>query len=776
MTRYLKVILMGKLFFIIGTAALFAAVGSVGSNGEIPYLTLNSKYVDDPITITLHQAAPDHEHILYLFSMQDSFRDWTEFVGPGGYILERENLIIFKTTEEQITIYPSPELGGMNFYIQALVKEKEPNSYGSYFTASRPYAVEACKRFDDLPNREVELVGFVPHAGEIQDMTMVGDTIYCASSQLALVKFLRNPAGNPTWCGALQGGNFTFFAKRICADNKRAVLTADTCILGVADVSDPGKCPQFMGEMMAYGYKFYDGVVHSIGGSTYAFLNAAGDGLVAVDITNSSNFAIAGEYLMGEFIRGVGEWNGYLYVLTHSCKGYVFDLASGLNLNKVAEFSVPTIPGSITFHPGSAMVLSKSGGEVHVYSLPSSFNGSGAPTLIQTLEFDASFDGVSADTTCDYAFVFEGEKVQCMYIESDKTLTLADCVYLDGYATDVVADGGTVHAGRSSTGRGIDTIDLYNMQKVNAPDYNLLHTKVRDLALVKVKQGSAEKRFAYIIEYKIGLRIVDATDVSKPVLMSMLECDPLSVTTYGDKLIYSERPNHIRVCSVNFSDGSLIMEHEFDSALMAKSLCMSGDYLYVADSAEGMRCYNMTDVMNPEFVCQVKDETAIGSVYNVATAGYLVYMSGPKGLNILDVSLRDAPELVQSIPGYGEVGGAMAGDGFSLFVTGLSEGVEVFDTSAPFSPTGCLFNTSFSYLNWPSGAAIFNNVAVASIQFSGNYLSEKYLVLYDITDTGCITTLEKYPYLPGFNGGVETMDGYIFVSDTESLLDIIRLE
>jgi hypothetical protein len=196
----------------------------------------------------------------------------------------------------------------------------------------------------------------------------------------------------------------------------------------------------------------------------------------------------------------------------------------------------------------------------------------------------------------------------------------------------------------------------------------------------------------------------------------------------------------------------------------------------VAQVISGMLIYDLSDPHQPQLLSTLCDTTNMGPIFSVTVSGYFAYLTGLYGVFVVDITDRAHPELIQKITGYGQKCTSIASNGFCLILPNMVNGIEVFDTFAPYGPGGVQFAADFSLPNWPADVAIEGNVAVATMIYAGQYLAEKYLIFYDISDLGNVTAFKKHYFLPGFNHGLEIKNGYIYVTDEESLLDVLKME
>jgi hypothetical protein len=112
---------------------------------------------------------------------------------------------------------------------------------------------------------------------------------------------------------------------------------------------------------------------------------------------------------------------------------------------------------------------------------------------------------------------------------------------------------------------------------------------------------------------------------------------------------------------------------------------VSGNYVYLADNAGGLR---ILDVTNPKKPSPVGAYTGISAVRSVAVAGKYAYVTdSAAGLNVIDVSNPASPTLMGAYAGAGRAF-TIAVSGRYVFVPDVLSGtVRIFDVSNPYNPT-----------------------------------------------------------------------------------------
>lgn len=766
---------MAKIIFILSSVVLFAAVGTTGSNGATPYLTLSSKYVGDTITITVNDAPQSFETIYYLFNTNDDFLDWSEILGEGGYILNKDGLVIKESNSTFMEVKPAASSCGKTYNVQAVIKEVTLNPQNVKYTVSRPYSVKLGMKYNTT-NMAMNFTSCVPHLGEIRDMVKVGNHLYCASAQLRLAKLGCGTGGTPAWLGYTEGGMFTLEPEHVLASSKRIVLTDRFNSIGIADISDAGKLPQFIGELDYAGYAFCDGAVCDMGAKSYAILAARNRGLAVVDVTSASEMGIVSELLTTEDVLAAQRLQDHLFVLTASSKGYVYDLANTPNIQLVAEFNTPSVCDYLKLSTGCACLLSKTGSDLYVYDVPSNISNSNNVQLIQNLPLDGVYDFLGLTFGDQHVYMFSEGAVHTMKIELDKTLSPVGVNYVQDEVTDLALDQNLLFIAKAGYQRGVETYDLNGFQQLPSPDYNLKHTYVGDLTIVDAEVNGSDYSFAYIMDGSNGMRVVDVTDVDNPKLVNTICGKTLALTTYGDKLVYAVNPRIIKVCSIVSEMGDLNVECEVSNNNKAMSLTMRGDDLFIADNYDGLLIYDLSDLSAPELVTQFEDSTACPKVYNVAVSGYKAFISGSNGVCALDISQLDEPFLVQTCCNYGTACKGSSTDGFNLFVADEAYGVAVFDVEVSFLNNGTEILETFNSYDYSRDVAIDGNLACCAFTPKSSSNINNHVDIYDITNPSAVYCVKSLEHLPGSSYGVALRDRIVYLTDSESLLNIIKVD
>lgn len=120
-----------------------------------------------------------------------------------------------------------------------------------------------------------------------------------------------------------------------------------------------------------------------------------------------------------------------------------------------------------------------------------------------------------------------------------------------------------------------------------------------------------------------------------------------------------------------------------DRVESVRSLEIEGDYLYLAHSKGGLQIRDLSiDKANPEFVSQLSfGEYGSDQAESVASKGNYAYVGTDRGLNVIDISNKKEPTLVEELPLYGADN--LTIDGNYLYVPSSNFGLYIVDISNP---------------------------------------------------------------------------------------------
>ena len=199
-----------------------------------------------------------------------------------------------------------------------------------------------------------------------------------------------------------------------------------------------------------------------------------------------------------------------------------------------------------------------------------------------------------------------------------------------------------------------------------------------------IKDIAVDGDYAYVADYKGGLRVVDVSDPANPTEVGA--CDTLEyasgVFVSGSTAYVADGRRGLRV--VDVSEPASPTEVGACDTGWAEGVAVSGGTAYVADMDGGLRVVDVSDPANPTEVgaCDTP-----GEAMGVAVSGETAYVADDwRGLRVVDVSDPANPTEVGSYDTPGRTRG-VAVSGGTAYVADMDGGLRAVDVSDPATPT-----------------------------------------------------------------------------------------
>lgn len=195
----------------------------------------------------------------------------------------------------------------------------------------------------------------------------------------------------------------------------------------------------------------------------------------------------------------------------------------------------------------------------------------------------------------------------------------------------------------------------------------------------------------------------------------------------------------------------------YDTNGSANGLALHGDFVFVADSYQGLKVIDISDPAVPSlagsyYLAAAEDVVIVGNHAYVAAYNL--------GLMVFDITTPTSPALIGSAPTTGQVKD-LAAMGDSLYVAGGLAGLHVFDISTPGSPVS---------------TGTYSSTNAQSVTVSGRHLfvgdHDAGLLIFDVT--GAPTPVGSYD-TPGSARSVDVEGNYAYVADGVAGLQIIDI-
>lgn len=211
--------------------------------------------------------------------------------------------------------------------------------------------------------------------------------------------------------------------------------------------------------------------------------------------------------------------------------------------------------------------------------------------------------------------------------------------------------------------------------------------QVESAAVLSVPGGAVDVALApggglaYVAAGGDGAHIVDLADPAAPLLRGALpQLIPAdAIGTAGSLLVVGSGE---RALVADPAGGSGAVVGVYSPLHEGRRIVANGDYLYVADAADGLKVLRLVATDHP---VQVYGETG-RPVLDLLLDGSTLYLAGPEGLRVLDVSEDAQPREMAHIDLPGEPQGLALGFD-RLYVALGSAGAGVIDVFNPAAPS-----------------------------------------------------------------------------------------
>ena len=581
---------------------------------------------------------------------------------------------------------------------------------------------------------DVELVGFIPTAGEARDVAVdvSRELAFVASDQFGLTIFDVAEPATPVALGSLVP---PFPGKKVAIDGSMAVVTGGG--LHVVDVSDP-TAPRTMG--LLEGAMSRD--VALGGNHAYVGVNVPGNPshteLAVVDLTTPSNPTVLTQFDLpiGE-IEVVGS---LLYVTVTSQELRIFDVSNPSAPQLLDAFGVPGVANNLEVRGNLAYV--GNGDATYVIDVSDPRD----PALLATVPFGGGVMGVDNNRLC----LTKGDNFRIIDVSNPAAAVLLGTGA--SYNAWGLAIGGQTAFLASPSLRmgGLLAVDI------SIPSSQSL--------IARVHRGnggngiSADGSLA--VTTGNGLQVIDVSDQAVPTVVSAVEGVVNEVSLGGGyayvSLTVPGNPSHTELVVVDLrvpAQPSIATQF----VLPIADLEVVGSLLYVTTVTE-LRIF---DVSNPS-APQLRDAVATPDVAGrLRVKGKLAYVGNSSSTLVIDVNDPRNAFLVDTIP-FG--GWKMEVEDGRLYVVHGDE-FEIVDVSNPAAPV--LLGQGESFSAW-------GIEAVGDLMFLASPDNGGEVIVYDVSDPTSPEVSQRFR-TPGGARSITADGNFVYVGDDAATLDIFQL-
>ncbi|MBP7688406.1 MAG: hypothetical protein KA765_10875 [Thermoflexales bacterium] len=456
---------------------------------------------------------------------------------------------------------------------------------------------------DQAPNppHDLQLTG---HAGgRVQAVVLSGTLAYVGLSSEFSIIDIANPAW-PVRLGSLMFEDNDYWVRdiirKIVLTGHYAVVATEDGRVRLIDVSDPAQ-PVVVGEIQVTDY-----IIDLAADDQYVYLLGGGgtitNGLRIIDISDPAMPVLTGFFPGTYFYSYVAVSGSYAYLWEDYGKIHTLDLSDPAHPIKIGESSIAGGWVWDMVADNQAVYVVTEDSFIEPYSATLHLLNATQPatlTHISTVTLHAlgAGNGYYGDLSV------HGNRV---YV-ADATLQIIDVtdpahpIWRGEYTGPTTGAHGSISGNRAVVGvlgRGWRVLDVTDAQHpielgaYDPPSYAV--------------SAALSNNTLYVANGAYGLRLIDLTKPDNPAVQPVVPPRGADVVRVSDNRAYVlAHPDELRVLDVaNPANPVTLKTYTYGGALL-EDLQIAGAYLYVADSAYGLRVYN---------VSQPTAWTSIGSV------------------------------------------------------------------------------------------------------------------------------------------------------------------
>jgi hypothetical protein len=511
-----------------------------------------------------------------------------------------------------------------------------------------------------------EVGATAPFPGSVEDVYVAGGLAYVAvgAAGLRLVD-ISDPA-HPVEIGVWDSPGF---AEGIFVFGTAAFLADGPYGLQVVDVRDPAHLAR-LGGAFDMNYAF-DVAIGALSGRVFAFIAAAGAGVLVADVSDPMRPVEVGEL----------DTPGHAYgVAVSGTTAYVADAWEGLRVLDVSNPASPVELGCAQM-PGWAFGVAVSGGLAYVAD-----GGSGLQTVDISDPAQPKLLG-SYVPTRGHAGSVALAGATALVADRYWGLRVLDVSNLDSiaqvglYSPPVYVGGVTVagdyaYAVAADKGlRIVDVSDPAHPQQVGEFD-------PQDYAESVVVSGT----YAYLNTFAMGgLHVLDISDPTHPDRIGFIDAGGRDLAVQAG-VAYLPDEFRLRLISVADPTKPTLMGSLDLTALTGGSpigVAVSGTLAYVACTSSGLQVVDVSQPGSPTRLGSYAGDPPGGS--DVAVLGSRAYLGDGSLLRVMDVSDPSHPTPMGSCPTFGAAA-YVAVSGTLAYVANLGGGLTLVDVSDPWQP------------------------------------------------------------------------------------------
>jgi hypothetical protein len=249
-----------------------------------------------------------------------------------------------------------------------------------------------------------------------------------------------------------------------------------------------------------------------------------------------------------------------------------------------------------------------------------------------------------------------------------------------------VISGNVAYLPSTFSGYGLRVFDISNL----SASRNVTNVDTGGNGISVAAFGS----FAYLVDTYHGLLLYDISNPTNPVLLWDFTNDDLQISQGRVVKVaghYLYLGSNFSVKMFNLADpvepgwpvgaGSIRLTNA-----IVKDLAVSGNYLYVANSSDGVHIYNISDPAHTTNVGFISEGATGGYASSIALYDHYAYLANySDGLRIYNVSSPASPVNIGHVNNGGSATGVAVSGGYA-YLANDTNGLYVYDISDPANP------------------------------------------------------------------------------------------
>ncbi|NPD89329.1 MAG: hypothetical protein HGN29_11435 [Asgard group archaeon] len=578
----------------------------------------------------------------------------------------------------------------------------------------------------------LELIGACDTPGSPRGLFIAGDYAYIADEHedLKIVDI-----SDPTSPNIVATGSFTGSTRySVVVDGNYAYVAGWDNRLVIFDVTDPEN-PVLADDW----YQYTSDARNLVISGDLAFVADFIHGLCIYNITDPTNFVLLAEYPL-ENIIDVEIAGNFAYIANFTGV-VVMDISNPLTATEVGFYETGFRVERLTLE-GDYLFLGCLSQGFHIANVTDPLNPTHVSSyinLVNTLKI--TIDG-------DYAYVCDHSNGLQIFDITDLSTPLLVAYFNDSLtATSVVIQGNYAYV--SDADYGLKIFQIY--EPITPIVRNTVDTPGASLSLTLFGD------YAFIADDGGDIQVLDISNPLNPQIVGT------GTFTGSSRFGLSIQGNYLYVANMDFSAGGLVIfnitdpknpvlaDEWYQLTSAAMDLVVSGDFVFVADSALGLCVFNITNPHNLIYETSLSLDTLSG----LTISGNYIYAANSSGMIVVDISNPLNP---QEVSFYDAIDARMIcvdGD-YAYLATGFG-GMVILNITDPLAPSYigsyatdgvvvrvyidgpyaflCDSNKGLFVLDISNPSApslineLFSGMCVIDVRLAGNYL---YVALLDL--------------------------------------------